>query len=241
MPGNERGARPSDACLTKEKQEEQRRRSKGRKEELTLGDHLLDVVPVVGEENDDLRVGLDEVDGLGVRPHGLHQADGVRVDLLRFLGHVRDLVGDVVVQPDQVPHLLKERDHLRIKVDDELVLVRHPRSNDVKKPTRDLHVPPLDVVQPGLVERSSVELLDERGRFGLELLAFRVLSPSLAEDVFDSLHIRRELTFDLTSPDDGAGNGREISHGRHVESVRVTVSRGEGLVEAFDVVLDGLE
>jgi len=202
----------------------------------------LNVVPVVGEEDDDLGIGVDEVDRLGVGSNGFHQTDGVRIDLLCFLRERRHSVRNGESQPDQVPNLLEERDDLRIEVDDELVLISGAsRLGHVEDSSVDLHVPPLEIGEPGSEQRLSVELVLEASALALELLTFGVEFPSFPEDVLDSLHVHRELAFDLLRPDDGSGDGREISKLRHVVGFRVAVVGGELLVESLDVLLDGFD
>lgn len=230
------------AWRRRERKESVRREGGERGDWSTSRDHGLDVIPVVREEDDDLGVVVDEVDGLGVGPDGLHEADGVRVDLLRLLRERRDSVRDGEPEPDEVSDLLEERDDLRIEVDDELVLVsRAPRLGDVEDASVDLHVPSLEVGEPGGEQRLGVELALKACALALELLTLGVELPSLPKHVLNALHVRRELTLDLLRPDDGSGDGREVSELRHVVGLRVAVIGRELLVETFNVLLDGLD
>lgn len=184
---------------------------------------------------------MDLGDGLRVRPDGLHEADGVRVHALRVLGRVADRVRDGEPEPKEVANLLEERDDLRIKVDRELELgpaLRRAVLRDVEQATRDLHVAAVDVVEPGLVDRTRVELATEARALALELAAFGVELPALAEDVLDALHVGEELALDLFRPDDGAGDGRVIAELRHVVRLGVLVRPLELVVEEADVFLD---
>ena len=121
------------------------------------------------------------------------------------------------VQPQQVPHLLKQRDDLRIKVHSKLEPPA-PQADDLKETSVDAHVASVDVVQPCIVHGPGIELLAESGTFGLELLALGVQFPSLTEDVFDALHVGQELPFDLARPDDGACYRGQVAHLGHVVS-----------------------
>lgn len=184
---------------------------------------------------------VDEIDSLIVGPNGLHEADGVRVDLLCLLGHVGDVVRDVEVKPDEVADLLEERDDLRVKVDRQLEGAGRARLDDVEQPTGDLHVSLLDVVQPGLVERAGVQLSLEARALALQLLALGVVLPALSENVLDPLHVGGQLPFDLTGPDDGTCHGGQVPELRHVVGLRVAVILDELLVKRLDVLLDRLD
>lgn len=210
--------------------------------ERTLRNLLLRVVPELGDEGEDAGVGVNLGDGLRVRPNGLHEADGVRVDAFGVLRDVADRMRDLEAEPEEVANLLEEGDDLRVEVDRELERAAlRAVLGDLEKATRDLHAPTVDVVEPGLVDRPRVELAAERLAFALELLALGIELPAFAEDVLDSLHVGEELAFDLLRPDDGAGDGRVVAELRHVVGLRVLVRLLELVVKEANVLLDRVD
>lgn len=208
----------------------------------TLDELVLSLLVHSCDEGRNLWVRLELRDGLRIGPDRLHEADGVRVDTLGVLGEVAQCVRDLIAEPQEVPDLLEERNDLRVKVNDELeVAVLLATLGDAEQASADLEVAPVDVGEPSLVDRTRVELLAEGLALGLEPLAFGVMRPFFAEDVFDSLHVVVELPFDLLRPRDRAGDGRLVAKLRH----RVRLGRLEPELELVlqraDVVLDRVD
>ncbi len=71
-------------------------------------------------------------------------------------------------------------------------------------------------------------------------MAFDVILPSSAEDIFDAFHVGGQLPIDLLGPDDGASNWGNVTNTGHSISLAVYILDLEFLVQGFDVVLDSL-
>ncbi|KAH3946942.1 hypothetical protein HBI25_079570 [Parastagonospora nodorum] len=126
-----------------------------------------------------------------------------------------------------------------------LPLQRHTLANkrftvfaDKEKASGNGELPSRDFLQPRLEDGTGVELLLKHAALSLEFLTLRVKRPVLAQNVFNLAHVVFELGFDLASPYNRAGHGREIAKLRHRVRLRVAVLALEALVESRNVLLD---
>lgn len=193
------------------------------------------------DEGSDSGIRVDKSDGLRIRSNGLEKTDGVRIDSFGVLGEIADVVWNGEAEPMEITDLLEERDDLLIEVDGELESSSLRTILEIEDSTGDEsgEVSTGDVGEPAVEDGLGLELASEAVALLLQLLPFGVKSPPISEHVLDSLHVRRELSFDLTSPDDRSGDGRKISKLRHEIRFRILVRFLESVVEETNVGFDG--
>src|SRR5690348_6869848 len=103
---------------------------------------------------------LDLVDHLTVGPDGLHEADSNGVNSLGVLGDDADLVGNLVLEPQQVANLLEKCDDLRVKVDTELQYVTLGTiAGNLEQRSRDRELATSDLGEPCLIDGPSIQFL----------------------------------------------------------------------------------
>ena len=149
--------------------------------------HLVNIV--VKQESNSSHLS-DGAQGLSVGANAFHETNSVRVHTLGLLRDVVDAVGHLVAAPSQITNFLEQRNDLCIKVDVQLQDVSCGTvPADKEKTSGDLEFPPSHLLEPGLEDRSGVELLLEHTALSLELLSFSVKRPVLAQDIFDLAHV----------------------------------------------------
>ena len=165
----------------------------------------------------------------------------MRVNSFGVFGEISDVVRDRESEPVEIPGLLEERDDLLIEVDGELERSSLRAILEIKYSSGDEggEMSAGDVGEPAVEDGLGLELAAEAVALLLQFLSFGVESPSVSEYILHSLHVRRELSFDLTSPDDRSSDGRKISKLRHEVRLGILVRFLESIVEKSNVGFDG--
>ena len=140
---------------------------------------------------------------LHICPRHLHQTNRMRINPLRILGHIRDSMRDLEVEPQKITNFFEQSNHLRVEIHRKLETTAAQPDN-LKQPAVNPHIATIDIMQPRIVDRPRVEFFCGRWYFRTVIFDLRRRVPSPSQNILHSLHVRQYLSFDLSCPDYGA-------------------------------------
>ena len=184
---------------------------------------------------------MDRKRRLLVCSQALYKTDSIGVHAASFLGHIGDAVRDVEAKPQKVSDFFKECDHLRVKVDADLVLIPFDSIlGDAEEAAGNAQLFAIDVAKPIVKYRLAVKSLPEAFTESEQALTFNMLCPFRTQNVLNPAHVAIKFALDLLRADYCARDGRHVVQLRHRVRLRLAVLMSKAFHEDFDVVLDSL-
>jgi hypothetical protein len=126
---------------------------------------------------------------LHIRPHRLRQTNHMRINPLRILGHIRDSMQDMEVEPQKITNFFEQSNHLRVEIHRKLETTAAQPDN-LKQPAVNPHIATIDIMQPHIVDRPRVEFFCGRRYFRTVIFDLRHRVPSPSQNILHSLHVR---------------------------------------------------